>query len=484
MASPDAETTGTVTGSLRIEALLSCLHRDPSTWVSLLRRMPHDDGFTPLPIRGGSSVRVAELQAANDWLPHLKEALTVDAVVSLNGFWRSGTHKSDDVRRLNACWVDCDPRIDLDREDAQAMLLRAAREGIVPWPTVTILANEGAWALWSLMGDPKSPNLPPEGRARNRALQSAVNRAIALRLQRWAPALRPDFQAVDPSRHVRIDGSIGADTRNEIVWSVHYVNGAVRMYRLEDLAETFGVQPPPPYLKRNGAAPRRTSGHVARFQSTLDEALLVAQERGFRKGCRNRAVNALGYLMSMAGQGGEKALRMAAEVAVRCCTPPLPLADAVGAARSGLRYAAKVRNRQAAPVRNVVLAEALGVTAEDAVRLGLTKVRPDYEKAPPKGAKARREARHEWLLLLAGEGPLPPFRKLLEGWLAASGERVSVGTLKNDLDALKLRTGSAEVAAARRRRSVQNFLFRESELTRLGAAGDAEVLLGEEGPPC
>ena len=125
----------------------------------------------------------------------------------------------------------------------------------------------------------------------------------------------------------------------------------------------------------------------------------------------------------------EEVYDQVSEIATRC-RPPLSEYD--------IRTKVKNAARRYKPLKNQTIARDLKISVAEANRLGLTRLRPDYEYRPTAGAGiARREAREKTLLEMAAEhgDVIPLSLKELTEILCCSR-----GTARSDLKRLGLST--------------------------------------------
>ena len=146
------------------------------------------------------SFPVSVLDNIQRWIPELREQLydqvTRDAHIGINTVHSPKPFPStDDFRRINAVWVDCDCE-DLDYFDAvERIYAMQARDAL---PPISVIANtgRGIHVYWLLTGGEDDPKLPPKGWHKNRVPMVQINEAIADRVAQSFPELKPDKGAV------------------------------------------------------------------------------------------------------------------------------------------------------------------------------------------------------------------------------------------------------------------------------------------------
>ncbi len=468
------------------------LHRDPDGFIHFMNRpgygssidFEEKDAYRPI-YRGtdGGSVKVSELQKAATFHPSLLPETARDAVFSISSFFRAGTHQKKSIRRLNACWIDCDCGAesggDLTYPEAVAMLLDLERRKIWPKISCLVFSGDGAWAVWSLKGPPED-HRPDRGvwggHWLNQVHHTQVNRALAMAVLRNHPELRPDLGAIDGSRHIRIDGSLSSKTGEavEFLWRTD-AELNLPTYTLAEMAEALGIELEKPRTykatAKTGQRPKSPGGHVARFERYIGEFQLIVAHRGkLRRGepSREQAIRLYAYLLAMTGHQLKEIEAAARNSAAIHCEPQLENHRADGMARAGYEYARRVKDPKdsAKPRRNAEMAEALGVSTEEADRLDLKKLRPDFNSAAPAPGKLRREKRRAALAAITGklDSEKPDKWTINDAWhrLKKLGHDCGRGTVPNDLKALGI-----ETPAAKRLRRCQTIDGRQGQISDL-----------------
>lgn len=255
------------------------------------------------------------------WFPELVEQLAEDSYFSINSFWIARdkrtkkarpslvpefehlpypAQRADRATRLNACYADLDiyKVAGLDPEAALAAVMRMAREGAIPEPSLYVDSGRGLWPLW-LLRDNRNPNESPPAFDSLKKLYQRINRAITLRLK----ALGSDFQANDVSRFLRVPGSINSKGKKRVAYLLPLgADGKPFTYTLEELAEFFGLKRPRITAATRGLAEGDTSAKLKGQRGTLGRwtrelqrfeqlrALRAENPPAFPKGQRSRAL--------------------------------------------------------------------------------------------------------------------------------------------------------------------------------------------------
>jgi len=410
------------------------------------------------------SFPVSMLERIQHWLPELREQfyeqLTRDAYASINTVhtpkpW-PGT---DDYRRINAVWVDCDCE-DLDYFEAvERVYAMQARNTL---PPISVIANtgRGIHVYWLLTGGEDDPKLPPKGWAKTRFPMEQINEALASRVEQSFPELAPDKAAIHITTHMRIAGSVNTKTGAEVAYTINLdSDDNPPRYTLDYLTEFLGVKPYPTRYKRTRTTPekkqpQRRVGWVRRYESRLEDFAIIRtymkSHGGFPKTTRRWAVLYQTNFMEPCGytkhEMEQEALRLASE-----CNPPLPAHEARAQFKSALPKKGKSgKKKRRKPQSDMKIANKLGVTVELAEQLGLKFLRPDSRPYTGTGKqKGIREKRLEFLANLAekhGGNPLPFTYAELEGRMKAAGLKAARGTIQNDLDRLGLYVKNSQKA--------------------------------------
>lgn len=411
--------------------------------------------------------------------------LDTDAYASINTLYSAnGNPKAKSYTRLNAAWVDCDYGHDAgDLDDKEAVALVKDLEAREVLPPIALFEHTGRglrmyWLLWEpvreweirriehtrwqtspfyqalLDGRPElalkktdMTRWPPHAHDGNGFLLSRINRSLAARVQAECPQLKPDFSATPVTTHQRISGSLNSKAGARVLYIVRTPKPGhdPATYTLDELRQLCGLASE----NRNSRISTRgtTSGkkvskraqaRVKRFSLLWDDfQLLRKARRGFGEGERNWACCLAATILHGMGIAKDEILHEVEDLA-RDCRPPFELYEAKAAFQTGVAA-------RRAP-RNQTLAVYLGVSVEEADRLGLKHIRPDYE---PRREFLRTGARKEervkrlaFLQQLANQhgNPLPFSQRDLVELIQRSGMPVSKGTVQKDLKRLSLST--------------------------------------------
>jgi len=392
---------------------------------------------------------VSFLDHLDNWIPELRdsllEQLKLDSYASINTVYRKKPWPStEDYKRINAAWVDCDCE-DLDYFEALARVSdMTAKDLLLPFSAIE-RTGRGVRVYWLLKGGEDNPEWGPRSYSRNRRRLVQVNGALVQRMGETYPELEADAGAVYITTHMRVEGSINTRVGVEVDFTFNVANGNVPRYTLSQLADFLHLPNLRDTYRVRGQSgeirqPKKRAGWVTRFEKPLQDFQLyrayVEAQGGFEKGTRRHACYFLATLMNPCGyKPGE--IWAEVQAVARRCNPPIPDHEA----RAQMKSANK---RQRRP-RNATVASKLGITREIAEDLDLQSLHPDHQASFPKGTKARREARHGFLLELAEAhgNPLPLTYLDLDIELKEAGHVVARGTIQNDLKTLGLKTALA-----------------------------------------
>jgi hypothetical protein len=164
-----------------------------------------------------------------------------DTLMTINGLREGASNaRAENVRYLNALWVDCDCH-DLTRDEQEAQLQALESSGLLPPPSVVVWSGRGFWLLWKLIGGRgTAPPTVDEGRG---ALHREIASEIVQAIEQGFPDLRPDKASINVNRLTRVPGSINSKSGTPVRWEVRDLG---KCYRLEE------------YPRRN-TAPRKTA---------------------------------------------------------------------------------------------------------------------------------------------------------------------------------------------------------------------------------
>ncbi len=275
-----------------------------------------------------------------------------------------------------------------------------------------------------------------------------INDRIASIFASKFPQLGTDPASAELTRCLRVPGSVNSKSASYVRFFVHRTPwDAPLTYTLHALAADLDV--PPPSFRREQRAllvakmPKaQLKGGGAKnlsrvFRTRLREIETIAEGReGFREGHRNNAALVIAATLRGLHRTADEISEYLTAFAQRC-KPALPAA--------AVRGAAMERHYSFA---NRTIASRLGVTSEEADRLGLRLIRPDYYPKRPEAntlkgrtdaALTRRRALRQIVGELDKEGrnELPPLRQFVAR-LADLGISTTVRTVGKDLDLLRI----------------------------------------------
>lgn len=318
--------------------LIELLHRikaDSEAGVTLAYKPRWNGSQIEGRFTGLCTVPIAELR---EIFPQFVEQLEADSYFSINSFvaprlgGRGGRlrpplspdidhiegiahpeHRQEWAQHLNACYVDLDIyRVHgLDQHDALAHVLRLARNGKLPQPSLIVDSGQGLWALW-LLRDNRAPNESPQAFPSLKRKYVHINRELTERLSE----IGADRQAIDVSRFLRVPGS--KNRKNTTGARVGYwvpldENQQHYTYTLDELEQFLGIESkkaPQAIEELRESDPNRVErGHrgalgvwlkaLQRFE-TLRELRRERRVEVFPKGQRSRALRyAAGCLVAV-----------------------------------------------------------------------------------------------------------------------------------------------------------------------------------------
>ena len=310
-------------------------------------------------------------QALEQMLPYVADALLRDGAVSINAcaaprqtyergkknprlFWQppsfqslrngSSAHNADNLRFLNACYVDLDcyrlePRLSPDQ--ALRLVEQMVEEGSIPVPSLYAMTGRGLWVLWYLhrKGSPTQSHLG--GQADEILRLKSANRELAKRLRR----LGADQGAVDATRFLSLHGSVRSTTGRAVEWHP-FPNR--RSYELHELCRILGIENirTASQQKALSQLDRSSWGGGAEYTERAWEksasnrlsafTILQAQRGGFDKGMRGAA--AFVYAKCLVGKSRKEFPRDKVLPAVqafgRTCRPALSPSKCASAVKS------------------------------------------------------------------------------------------------------------------------------------------------------
>jgi hypothetical protein len=248
------------------------------------------------------------LQLPQRWVPDLIERLSTDAWMSLNTFWRAGTAKQDDLRYLNACFVDCDyyKQGSVGFPEAVGSVLRAKEGGILPPATLLINSGRGLWVIYLLAATSKSRE-PPRSWPESIALYRRIQVELRRRFQRHLPELGADANASDPSRLARVPGSLNTRSGRKVEYLFLADREGGFTYTLDELASQLEIPASISIESRGRPAnpkPGRRRGWISLLQARLADLKTLRQlRRGIPEGTRDFHLYFTAMLLRKLGAG-------------------------------------------------------------------------------------------------------------------------------------------------------------------------------------
>ncbi len=285
------------------------------------------------------------------------------------------SRKAERLRWLNCVLLDVDiykVRDACSFAETIEILARELACNDLPQPSFLCSSGRGIWGLW-LLRDHSNPT-PVPAYPERLDIYERVNKALVKRLAH----LGADPNAVDPSRVMRVPGSINTDAAPQ--------NGRVQFFKwsndfhtLPALADLLGVTSYKVRLPGENAKPKneaRVNAGLMRWRKPLEGFCRLWNMRGhFRKGTRRYAVWIYALLLRRNRTPEADILRQCLRLA-ESCRPALTRRD-VQRCISSSSMAARKDFRES--ISNARIARMLKVTTHEQVQL------PDWLK--PKGEK-------------------------------------------------------------------------------------------------
>jgi hypothetical protein len=245
----------------------------------------------------------------------LLEELETDSYFGLHGMFRPGYYrhrstlpglapslrKARHVRWLTTCHVDLDTyTVGMDAEAGVAAVLRAAREGVVPPPSMFSIAR-GCWAWWLLRAD--------DGRGPVRAWPATVDRWSTIQgtLHRRLSRLGSDAAQLHAAACSRVPGSCHTNAKRRVAWMACFDDqGKPFVYTLPELANALGVELKPETVLEHRPTDDRPKDPTRiergrrgyhsrweRYMAVLDQ--LRRMRGGWRVGTRAKALHLVAH---------------------------------------------------------------------------------------------------------------------------------------------------------------------------------------------
>lgn len=392
----------------------------------------------------------------------LERELDVDAYFGLHGLWRPGYYrhastlpqlaptrrKLRNVQWLTTMHVDLDTyNVGMDAEDGVAAVLRAAREGIIPPPSMFSLAH-GCWAWWLLRDEhTKGPV---------RAWPKTIDRwaSVQGRLHQRLAHLGSDATPLHAVTHTRVPGSMHGKTKRRVAWLGCFDDdGKPFLYTLEEMANAVGIDAAPPLVIDAPPADDRPKdpsrielgkrGYHGRWERYLDVLDRLRRMRGgWRVGTRAKAMSLVAHGCRARGWDTKRSL---AEMHRHLDGMAQPSNDQLKPAQ--LKGILKAQTKpKAGGIRWQTVADLLDVSPEESAVLSTRRSTipparrhdqlPDPKPVPPAERQRRRQATLARLLEGVDDVAIPPARTLREMLVAEGHETASDRTLHKDLVAI------------------------------------------------
>lgn len=406
------------------------------------------------------------------YFPEFVEDITEDGYFSINGFYRNPkaaryikggarVRRAENVRWLNACWVDCDCyRVGLTWAVAVGAVQQLQDAGELPPASFLIRSGRGLWLMWLIKGE-DDPTLGQRAHGSKVRLWSRVQHELAGKLT----DLGADVGAVDSARITRVPGSINTKSGTRVEFLLQGgAGGRGISYTIDELAGLVGLAPgsvvePLPIMPRSGRlaalpleggeAPRRRrsrdpnapmspiqlrglKGWQALATYRLDDLSRLRELRGgaFGEGVRHNALLIYAALLWRAGYRDEELRRHIEEFNRDHLRPPLPASDVNSKAKQAARFT---------NLTNALIASWLDITVEESSYLTYLPAKGERAaEATPSTRRLRADRRHELIREFCKRYPQTPTLRSIRAYLDDNNVETCIDTIKHDLAALKI----------------------------------------------
>jgi len=392
----------------------------------------------------------------------LERELDVDAYFGLHGLCRPNYYrpastlpqlaptrrKLQNVQWLTTMHVDLDTyNIGMDAEDGVAAVLRAAREGSIPPPSMFSLAH-GCWAWWLLRDEhTKGPV---------RAWPKTVDRwaSVQGQLHQRLAHLGSDAAQLHAVAHTRVPGSMHGKTKRRVAWLGCFDDeGKPFLYTLEEMANAVGIEAAPPLVidappaddrpkdpSRIERGKRGYHGRWERYHDVLDQ--LRRMRGGWRVGTRHQALALVAHGCRARGWDTKRSL---AEMRRHLDGMDQPSNDQLKPAQ--LAGILKTQTKpKSGGIRWQTVADLLDVSPEESAVISTRRSQipparrhdqlPAPKDVPPAERQRRRRAALARMLEGVADHAIPPARTLREMLVAEGHDTATDRTLHKDLEAI------------------------------------------------
>jgi hypothetical protein len=353
--------------------------------------------------------------------------------------------RDDQIRWLNACWVDLDCGADLVPQTI-ATLIQLEMIGTIPPPSILTRSGRGVWAHWLLKDRWYGAGVPQRATIEASSTARRINEHLVNLLR----PMKADANSVNLARIMRVPGSLnGKVNRLTDYWVQLGPDGTPHEYFIDELAAGLGVP-----CTRHPDAVRRIIGTVdpenrakgirgsqARWRNEMwrfSELLSIRQ-----KICegQNGGRHAHAWVLSVILHKNVKAglcTPVEAKDAIekfgkRTCTPPLSDEEI----EQAIKYGRNVRDQ----LSQITIANKLRITPEEAEQVGWP--REGTERKPKTTPQKDRTLHRRELVrkIIDARGYVPPIRDIshalaAEGLLSDNENQINPATINGDLRAL------------------------------------------------
>jgi hypothetical protein len=350
--------------------------------------------------------------------------------------------RDDQVRWLNACWVDLDCGEEFVPQTI-ATLIQLAMMGKIPPASILTRSGRGVWAHWLLKDRWHGQGCPQRATIEASSTARRINEHLAELLQ----PMKADFHSVNLARIMRVPGSLnGKVNRRTDHWVQLGTDGAPHEYFIDELAAELGVP-----CTRHPDAVRRIIGPVdpknrargirgsqARWRNEMQRFAELLKYRGTIREGQHGGRHAHAWVLSVILHKNVKAglcTPVEAKDAIekfgkRGCTPPLDDETI----EKAIKYGRDVRDQ----FSQITIGNKLRITPDEAEQVGWP---PMGTQRKPRTTPQKERTLHRRDLIdkiIKVRGYTPSCRAIsyalaAEGLMSESGNPIDPGTIKNDL---------------------------------------------------